>query len=77
MSTAASLQAPELDLVDIVDFKWLMAGTGRRVHVEHMQADPAYALDCVCSALQSPNLPLRALARRLARRLSGGASAAA
>lgn len=77
MCPVATLQAPVLDLVDIVDFKWLMAGTGRRVHVEHMQADPEYALECVRCALQSSNQPLRALACRLARRLGGPPPSAA
>ena len=41
--------APALSLVTIIDFKWLMAGDGHRVHVERLQGDRDYA--CACLAL--------------------------
>jgi len=35
-----------VSLLDLIDFKWLMAAQGRRVHVERLQADRGYAEDC-------------------------------
>ena len=57
--------APATSLVDIIDFKWLMAGDGHRVHVEQLQADPAYARRCLALASISPIAALRDSARRL------------
>ncbi len=64
MIAAASTTAPSL--VDIVDFKWLMAGDGHRVHVEQLQADPEYARRCLALAAGSRIATLRDAARRLA-----------
>lgn len=66
------LTAPEvhgLPLVDIIDFKWLMAGAGLDVHVERMQADPAYACDCLSRGAASKVRLLHDTALRLADRL--------
>jgi hypothetical protein len=52
VSTHSERQA--LELVDIIDFKWLMAKDGLHVHVERLQNDPAYALDCLNQAAASP-----------------------
>lgn len=64
-----SLAAPQnraLSLVEIIDFKWLMAGDGHRVHVERLQDDRAYACDCLCRGATSKIPALRDCARRLA-----------
>jgi hypothetical protein len=52
-------------LLDLIDFKWLMAAEGRRVHVERLQSDRGYAEDCLRSALQSRCEPLRHRATQL------------
>ena len=43
--------------VDLVDFKWLMAGVGWWVNLSRLQKDAAYAHDCLQRALCS-GLPL-------------------
>ncbi len=61
--------APEhraLSLVEIIDFKWLMAGDGHHVHVERLQAEPAYAAQCLALAAGSRIAALRDTAKRLA-----------
>ena len=55
-----------LSLVEIIDFKWLMAGDGHRVHVEQLQADRAYACACLALAARSRVSTLRDTAARLA-----------
>jgi hypothetical protein len=52
-------------LVDIIDFKWLMAAEGHRVHVERLQADATYARQCLALAGASRTDALRDVARRL------------
>lgn len=54
-----------LELVDLVDFKWLMAAEGRRVHLERLQADRAYATGCVDAGLASRSDTLRRRALQL------------
>jgi hypothetical protein len=64
--------APEpcaASLVDIIDFKWLMAGDGHRVHVERLQTDRDYACACLVLASGSRVKALRDTAARLARTL--------
>jgi hypothetical protein len=56
-----------IPLLDLIDFKWLMAGEGQRVHVERLQSDPGYAEDCLRRAAQSSNEALRRCAERLRR----------
>jgi hypothetical protein len=58
-----------LDLVDIIDLKWLLSGEGHHVHVERLQADPAYAGCCVQLAAQSRQRAVRDAALRIADRL--------
>ena len=53
-------------LVDIIDFKWLMAGDGHRVKVDRLQDDPAYASACLALGAASHIPALRASSRRLA-----------
>jgi hypothetical protein len=52
-------------LVDIIDFKWLMAAEGHRVHVERLQSDRGYARQCLALACGSRTDALREVARRL------------
>ena len=58
-----------LSLVEIIDFKWLMAGDGHRVHVERLQADRSYAGHCLALGAASSTSALRDVAQRLADRL--------
>ena len=64
-AVTASEHCP-LSLVEIIDFKWLMAGDGHHVHVEHLQTDPEYARQCLALAAASRIAALRDTARRLA-----------
>ena len=64
-----AVSAPEhcpLSLVEIIDFKWLMAGDGHRVHVERLQTEPGYAAQCLALAAGSRIAALRETAARLA-----------
>lgn len=64
--------APEhraLELVDIIDFKWLMTHEGHHVHVERLQSDRVYARECLATAAGSSVAALRQVSRRLARSL--------
>ena len=56
-------------LVEIIDFKWLMAGDGHRVHVEQLQTDRDYACACLVLASGSRVKALRDTAARLAHAL--------
>ena len=60
----------EPQLVDFVDFKWLLANEGHRVDVPRMQCDPSYAQRCLALALDSHS----ALLHRCARKLLGSAA---
>lgn len=53
-------------MVDIIDFKWLMAGDGHRVQVDRLQDDPAYASACLALGVASRIPALRASSRQLA-----------
>ena len=69
MNATAHSEHQALELVDIIDFKWLMAKDGLHVHVERLQTDPAYALECLAKAATSPREAVQAAARRLRQRL--------
>lgn len=56
-------------LVDIIDFKWLMAGMGHRVHVERLLADRAYAHQCLALAARAPGAEVREAAARVCHQL--------
>lgn len=58
-----------LDLVEIVELKWLLAAEGTHVHVEKLQADRDYACRCLAAAEASKNAALRRVAHRLRQRL--------
>jgi hypothetical protein len=64
-----------LELVDIIDFKWLMAHEGHHIHVERLQRDAVYAGACLTLAAASPSEALRMAGRRLACALGIGCSA--
>lgn len=66
MNAIAPPEAQAVRLVDIIDFKWLMAGLGHGVHVERMQSDAAYARQCLLCGARSPMPMLCETARRLA-----------
>ncbi|HXD07604.1 MAG TPA: hypothetical protein VN680_16250 [Burkholderiaceae bacterium] len=51
--------------VELVDFKWLMAGQGWWVDLGHLQRDRTYALACVRRGMASNVAPLREACRRL------------
>jgi hypothetical protein len=61
--------AESIELVDLVDFKWLMAHEGHHVHVARLQTDSAYARECLAHAAASPTDTLRAVAQRLCGRM--------
>ena len=68
-ATMHAVTSPELravSLIEIIDFKWLMAGDGHRVHVEHLQTDRDYACACLALASGSRVKALRDTAARLA-----------
>lgn len=70
MNSFGSREQQALDLVDIIDFKWLMAHEGHRIHVERLQSDRDYALTCIAKASASSVVALRDVAHRVARSLS-------
>jgi hypothetical protein len=52
-------------LIDLVDFKWLMAAEGHPVHLERLQADRGYAQQCLQCALATGSQTLQRCAARL------------
>jgi hypothetical protein len=44
-------------VLELVDFKWLMAGRGWHIDVSRLHRDSAYAVQCIERGLQS-DLPL-------------------
>jgi hypothetical protein len=46
-------------LLDLVDFKWLMAGVGWWVNLSRLQSDRAYIDECLQRALRSDSELLR------------------
>lgn len=69
MKALSQVENKSLQLVDIIDFKWLMAHDGVRIHVEKLQSDRVYALDVLATAARSPHEALRRAAQRLQRQL--------
>jgi hypothetical protein len=59
-----------LELVEIIDLKWLLAHEGHHVHVERLQSDRAYAAEVLDLAARSTSAALRATAVRLGVRLA-------
>ena len=69
MNTMSLSDTPVLELLEIIDLKWLLAHDGHRVHVEQLQSDPVYARQCLALGLASSDKALQAVARRLCLRL--------
>ena len=65
MSIGGPIAFSTIDLIDIINLKWLLAGQGLRIHVERLQSDPLYAAECLSQAAHSPNEATRRLAKRL------------
>lgn len=74
MKAATPIAPDPVALVEIIELKWLMAGEGLRVHVERLQADPAYAHQTLILAEASSHSALRRLAGRLRTKLQLPAS---
>jgi hypothetical protein len=72
MNATLPAERQALELVDIIDFKWLAAKEGLHIHVERLQNDPLYARDCLDKADQSPRDAVRAAAAHLRKRLGLG-----
>jgi hypothetical protein len=53
------------ELVDIINFKWLMAHEGHYVHVQRLQTDQDYARTCIAQAMATSVQALREAALRL------------
>ncbi|MGL6109641.1 MAG: hypothetical protein ACRC2B_06015 [Rubrivivax sp.] len=69
MNLSCQPELSALQLVDIVELKWLLAGEGLHVHVEKLQSDPGYAHECLCAAERSGNPTLRQVAAGMRTRL--------
>ena len=67
LSPARPKPAPEL--IEFIDFKWLMAAEGHRIDLGRLQAGSAYARGCLALAGGSTSATLRQAAGRLARSL--------
>jgi len=65
MNASLPSERAAVALVDIIDFKWLMAHEGHAVHVERLQQDADYALHCLALADASPTAALRHVAAGL------------
>ena len=64
MPTAAGAE-----LLDFVDFKWLLAGEGHWIDLDRLRDDRAYAFGCLALARASASATLRSAGTRLARLL--------
>ncbi|MDP1532038.1 MAG: hypothetical protein Q8N44_09535 [Rubrivivax sp.] len=69
MNALSTDERQALQLVEIIDLKWLLAGEGHRVHVERLQTEPDYARECLALAAASASEAVRAAALRLQARL--------
>jgi hypothetical protein len=63
------LQEQVLNLVEIIELKWLLAGEGIRLHVERLQNDRDYAERALQQAMACNHPVVVATAVRLKRRL--------
>ena len=67
--TAPALLAQDEVFVDLVSFKWLMAGLGWRVDLSRMRRDAAYARECAALGLSAP--PTSSVLQQRSRDLMG------
>jgi hypothetical protein len=67
--SAFSPIAAGVELLDYVDFKWLMAGEGHCIDLDRLSQDHAYACGCLALARGSASATLRSAAARLAQLL--------
>ena len=72
--TAASATSVSPELIEFVDFKWLMAGEGHRIDLDRLRTEPAYTRGCLALAGGSTSATLRRAGSRLARALGCPAS---
>ncbi|MFO1329298.1 MAG: hypothetical protein U1F56_18200 [Rubrivivax sp.] len=72
MNAHVDTERQALELVDIIDFKWLMSSVGLRVHVERLQSDRAYAIELLTRAAASQSEAVRSAAARLRVRMGLG-----
>lgn len=73
MNCISTHEFQTLELVDVVDFKWLMAHEGHPVNAERLQTDRDYAGCCFALAAASPVDALRQVAQRLGEQLARAA----
>lgn len=59
MTPEIGIQRAEPPLLDLVSFKWLMAGQGWWVNLSRMRQDPAYARTCAQAGLGSGQVLLQ------------------
>lgn len=69
MNAVSMSEQASLDLVAVVELKWMLAGEGVHVHVERLQSDADYARQILATADRSPNATVRSVARRVRRLL--------
>ena len=60
---------PTPELIEFIDFKWLMAAEGHRIDLGRLQSEIAYTRGCLALAAGSTSATLRQAAGRLARSL--------
>ncbi len=60
---------PAPELIEFIDFKWLMAAEGHRIDLGRLQSETPYARGCLALAGGSTSVTLRHAAGRLARSL--------
>ena len=66
---AAPASGAPPELLDLVDFKWLMAGEGHRIDLDRLCGDSPYIRGCLALAAGSRSSTLRQAAQRLSRGL--------
>lgn len=64
---------PDVGLVELIDFKWLMTAEGHAVNVARLRQDAAYAQQVFTAAEASGNATLRRIAAALRLRLTAAA----
>jgi hypothetical protein len=67
LPTASVSRRMPLELIEFVDFKWLMFAEGHQVHLERLQADRGYARSCLALAGVCASPTLHSCAEKLAR----------